>query len=425
MELAGPSSLPSGPGFPVASPGAALLNRFIRRKPVISVSTEEADAPSLLASRAAEEGEKVEAEQQPVEEETKRITVERSPPDNLSRLRPTSLRTTAYLRYRVAQDNRILAEEAKNERDERLMRKEEEDAERVRQGREQVAERIKRQERSRKHRQDLLRQRLQQVALAKEREVRERQRLEHQRAQLQEEARARVLETSGLQERLEQTEAAAETERGAEGKRSKDEVARAVAEVRQQLLTTKQQMASQIKQLHGKASKEQMAQLDAAAAARVNEKREASRQWGLERGKREYTYIERARENRDRAFHTRQAAKAAVTEVLEVRKRAAAKERANDERVTQERAKILASNKREVAVIYRSRYVSKAAAHEFDESGWKRLYGQWFGVKDGAKGSSSQDAEDLALGVSRSTQEIQQNQQAHEKAAKAAAAISA
>ena len=41
-----------------------------------------------------------------------------------------------------------------------------------------------------------------------------------------------------------------------------------------------------------------------------------------------------------------------------------------------------------MANVYRARYVSREAAIEFDESGWKKLYGSWFGVKDGADGNS-------------------------------------
>lgn len=45
-----------------------------------------------------------------------------------------------------------------------------------------------------------------------------------------------------------------------------------------------------------------------------------------------------------------------------------------------------------MANVYRARYVSREAAIEFDESGWKKLYGSWFGVKDADGGSSSSSA---------------------------------
>ena len=257
----------------------------------------------------------------------------------LSILRESTVHTAAYLRYRVAEDNRVIAEELRLERDERLIRKEEEATAWAAYGRQQVAERIKRQERSKKQQRDLMRRRSQQAVKEREEMERTRDRLGDQQQVFYDKARQRVLQASALDERLDESEAVTAAAAAAEGKKSKEEVQNRVAEVRQHMLETKKAMASQIKFMHAKATSELSGHIVSVAAARGSEKREASRQWGIERGRREVSYIERARVNRERAIQTRQAAKVAMAQAAEARKKAAAKERANDHLVTKERVR--------------------------------------------------------------------------------------
>lgn len=320
---------------------------------------------------AAEEQRRLEEQAKAKEEEERNKVPEK--PNPLALLRESPLRAAAFLRYQVAQDNKLLGDEGRQERDERLIRKEFEANQWIAQGRERVNERTERQKRSRKLKQKLVQTNCDQVRAEREQRLQARKLLVESQAEHYEKARQRVAEASRLRAKLAAAETATAKSTAAEGKRSKEMLTQAAAAVRQQLLITKQAMAAQIKQLHAKAIAETGPQLVSAAAARGNEKRVASRQLGLERGRREVSYIERARMNRERALKTRQAAKAAMAEAMESRKLSAARERANDKLVAEERARIRERNQRGFAAIYRQRFASEDEASEYAESEWNNL----------------------------------------------------
>lgn len=361
----------------------SAIARMRRRPPVMSMPGEDSAMQAAVANRAARNtkdsliAESLVSDEP--EDEQLLKTIVPAAPNALSFLRDSTLHAAAYLRYQVAAENQVLGEEARHERDERLMRKEIEAQQWQQQGRERAFERLQRQKRSRKQKRDMMQRRSEEVRDAKDQREKARQLMVESQALSCEKARQRVIEASSLASKLAAAESASAASAAAEGKRTKEVFAKAAAGMRRQLLMRKQAMASQIKQLHARTTAETAPQL-VAAAARGREKREAARQWGVERGRREITYIERARSNRERALRIRQAAKAAMEEAIESRKKAAAKERANDKLVTDERERIRESNKREAAHIYRQRFATQEAAAEYEGSGWKSLLAAPIGI---------------------------------------------
>jgi hypothetical protein len=99
-----------------------------------------------------------------------------------------------------------------------------------------------------------------------------------------------------------------------------------------------------------------------------HQKRAESQQWQSERDQSEAEYLARARFNKARATATRSRAAKAIAATLSLRKAAATKERDNDYLVTEEKQRILESNRQEVAEIYSKRFASKRAQKEWEES---------------------------------------------------------
>lgn len=221
-----------------------------------------------------------------------------------------------------------------------------------------------------------------------------------------------------LDARLDAQEGKTDEAERREGARARAEAAQAVGHVRSQQLERRRQMAKEIRTLAMEKATAEMyaAGLVAAATAaasteqppssplqlkdgtaaigaavsgslvamarqRGDQQRDEAKQLTLERSKRELGYIERAKANRERALATRERARAAVAEALATRKRGANKERSNDHLVDDEKARILAANKKEVSTIYRARFASREAATEYEGSPWKGLAAAaaWFG----------------------------------------------
>ena len=70
---------------------------------------------------------------------------------------------------------------------------------------------------------------------------------------------------------------------------------------------------------------------------------------------------------------TRERARAAVAEAAEERRKAASRERSNNYLAHDEKNRILNENKQEVRTIYKARFASREAFHEYEASSWKRL----------------------------------------------------
>ena len=296
--------------------------------------------------------------------------------------RETPLPQSAYLRFRVAEDNHALAELARAEREALLLLKEERSASHEALGRERVQERIDSKKRSRKLRKELVRERAKTVRALRDAEKSAEQLLTERESKYYEEMRKRVLEASALDAKLDASEEKDQESARKAGTQRKQEVARQIAETRQHQFQRRRGIVQEIRGEAEKASAEHEA-LIVTARQRGEVKREEAKEWSLERNKRDETYIEKAKANRERARATRERARAAMAEHLEMRKKSAAKERANDQLVTDEKARILAANRKEVANIYKARFATRNAASEYENSTWRNLAAAatWFTSK--------------------------------------------
>lgn len=107
-----------------------------------------------------------------------------------------------------------------------------------------------------------------------------------------------------------------------------------------------------------------------------DEKRDLSKSLRRQKSTREDAYLARARENRERAAAIREAAKESVQQMLRDRKRTATKERKNDDLVVEARARVIEGNRREVAAMYRNRFVGRDEESEWEASSLHRLQRQ-------------------------------------------------
>lgn len=295
--------------------------------------------------------------------------------------RDTPLPQTAYLRYRVAEDNRQLAELGRAEREALGALKGEQSAAWMAQGRERVQEGLERQKRSRKLRKELMRRRGRTVRQLRDEEKSSEQLLLERDTKYYHEMRKRVLEASALDSKLDTSEEREQAATRRAGTKRKEELTKEVAAVRHHDLERRRDMAKEIRGLTERASAEHVS-LVALARQRGEVKREAAKQRNVERLKRDLTYIERAKANRERAMATRERARVALAEALETRKKGATKERGNDYMVAEEKSRILCANRKEVAQIYKSRFASRGAAAEYTSQGsyWRGLAASaaWF-----------------------------------------------
>lgn len=110
------------------------------------------------------------------------------------------------------------------------------------------------------------------------------------------------------------------------------------------------------------------------AARLADGKRQEAASWSERRQQQEDEYLSRARANKAEAERTKASARAEKASVLRQRRAAASRERANDVLVTEEKARILASNRKEVAAVYSKRYVSRSSASRWEGSPLHRLH---------------------------------------------------
>jgi hypothetical protein len=370
-----------------------------RRMPTLNPSGEEQIPPSELARMIEEERlrrEEEERQRKLMEAAMKEASGEAAADEpaevaeisynSLEELRESQLPQKAYVRYRVAEENRQFADQGRALSGELLSIKEEQEAAWASYGRERVLERNEGQRRTRKLRQELLRQRSREVQSARGHAVAARKLLAERQHQQREALSRRCASAPADRQHHEARLEEAHARERQDGARRRDEVAKAVLEVRLRLRTDNQMRV--LRSRNPPSAKEHTWHQSSSTSSlsgptprrRAQEKREASRVLGAERERREVSYVERAHANRERAFATRAAAKAAVSQTLLNRKKMAAKERANAQLVAAEKARIITSNKQDVAAIYRARYASHDQAVEFESSPWRSIYGvaaQW------------------------------------------------
>lgn len=305
--------------------------------------------------------------------------------------RDTPLPQTAYLRFRVTEDNRQMADLGRAEHEALLLLKEEQASAWVEHGKERVQERVMRQKRCRKLQKSLMKQRGRTVRQVREAEDAHEKLLAARRAEFHAEMRKRVLEASALDAKLDASEEKVAASQREEGTRERAEVTAACSEARAQQLAKRRGMAER-NYLMAKEIREQIPHLLASfARQRGQEKREEATKWSVDRTKREETYLDKAKANRERALATRERAKSAMAEVVATRKKAAAKERDNDHLVTDEKMRILEANKKEVSNIYKARFASREAATEYENSPWKELASSMWVDKESNSQTSALD----------------------------------
>ena len=148
-----------------------------------------------------------------------------------------------------------------------------------------------------------------------------------------------MLEASALDARLDAVEDKAAEEVRKEATRSRAELAKAAADVRERHQAKRRDAVKEIRGLAERAQCELSGSLVAMARQRGQEKREEARQLSLARTKLEVDYLGRARFNRERAMSTRERARAAMAEAHEERKKAASKERSHSVLVLDEKVR--------------------------------------------------------------------------------------
>ena len=179
---------------------------------------------------------------------------------------------------------------------------------------------------------------------------------EERNRRLRDAARMRVLEASQLDSRLDAAEAALQAREREEGTKQRLHVARAVVSTRNQILEGKRTAVSTVQSARPGALSARSACF---SPGRGQDKREASKAWARQRQENEEGYLSEARSNRAKAEGQRSLTRKALWALLKVRRKHAIHERANDGLVKEEKARILASNRQEVALIYKKRFASK------------------------------------------------------------------
>ena len=151
-------------------------------------------------------------------------------------------------------------------------------------------------------------------------------------------------------------------------------MASAVARVRHNNYAAKKRIVTQMRaDISGHAT-ELSGKLAVLRTEKAQEKRDNAHTWKSMREKQDGEYLERARVNRQRAFETRVSAKKAVADELQTRKQAAVKDRAeSDYLIASSKARIQVENRKEVAAIYRQRFVTPRSANAWEGSSLKRL----------------------------------------------------
>ena len=285
--------------------------------------------------------------------------------------RESPIPCTVFLKYREQVDNHAIAEITRVESEDLLRLKDDNAARWAAHGRELAHQRAERRERNRQLQQLLQQRNETNVRAMREREaewqtVREKRQEEHEQ-----ELRELVLAGAALQVKMAATEEKMQEQHRDLARQHREQVTQEVARAREEKIATNKRLVAQVRAPSGQPTPDQLA---ARAMRRARGVKEETRQWKTERERRDEEYLERARANRQRALATRASAKKSMEESQNKRKQAAAKERGNDHLVVDTKVRLINSNRREVANIYKQRFASAQAAEEWESSPLKRLH---------------------------------------------------
>ena len=286
----------------------------------------------------------------------------------------SGLAYATFLRFQYNESNRMAADKVRGLKVEIDGLKTQQALEWMEHGRQRVKERQKREKETRKaisrmqkaNREKVVHIRSEEAAWE---ELRIQRKEEHQR-----EGRARVLEASALDARLDAQEEAVDAREREEFSRKRKEIAEAAAEVRQTVLLDKQRQVSAGAAARSASLTARSASLD--VTSRMGEaKREESRQWYQQKQQQEEDYLQRARQNRSRAHEWRLSARRSLRAAWKVKVKAAVKERGNDHLVADAKRSIRQANRKEVQAIYSQRFADRAMEGIYLNSPMARLAG--------------------------------------------------
>ena len=309
--------------------------------------------------------------------------------ESLNKGRDSSLLQGAYMRYMVVEQNRAIAERTRAESEELLLLKAENASQWSDRGRRRAQERLQEQDHGRKLKREMEERSRRQARQARKELEKGRRALHKQREAVRKEMRERIRESNAAYAKLGEAEEAHAVEQRKEGTRRKQEMAIAVANVRQQMRSDKQQVAVQIRGSFSYASTAELTeQVVAAATQNASQVRMAEKLWKVQRNRAEAAYVEVARQKCTTAHAQRQLTKMAVADSIEERRQAAEDLRT----VTKEmRAESQAGKIRQVedklgaivSGVYRARFATKEAADMYDSSAWMDLTGWYKPPKNG------------------------------------------
>ena len=298
--------------------------------------------------------------------------------------RDSTIPKTTLAKLKVGEELLLHADEARQEKEDRRRVREAQMSERLARAQTKREEAKARQERCRAAREKEHQRKVDLVrSVRADEDAWEAERQRNQQ-QLFDDARARVDTAAGpyknLDERLDAQEEAQDQSEREEGSRMKHELRKALEDMRTLTMQTKKMGADAQRDRRARAldrAAKQQALLKRLAA---DEKRAEARAWLMERKHNETMHLAKAQNFKAHVAGARANARAAQQGLLNLKKNEAAKERANDVLVDQEKARILASNKELVAYTYRSKFASNKEAEEWGASTLLQFRSDYFGA---------------------------------------------
>lgn len=283
-------------------------------------------------------------------------------PHELKSADRSNILKATYLKFEMNELRRQDADAARTAREQLSKLRLEQDVHWEETGSALVRERYLRQKRLRKVRKALIKEKQQEVKVGKAEAAQGEERRRTADAHYHEIARLRVTEASQLDARLDALEEAKDERERQQGAKTRGQLASDHERVRRNLLHEKRaSVFACVRERAGLVTARSACESIARHAA--DEVREGLGQQHRLREQREQTYLAHARAAKTEAEATQRRMRAALHKLLQKRRKLAKRERENNYLVAQERARILESNRREVAAVYSARFASREEAH--------------------------------------------------------------
>jgi len=297
--------------------------------------------------------------------------------------RDSTIPKTTLAKLKVGEELLLHADEARQEKEDRRRVREAQMSERLARAQTKREEAKARQERCRAAREKERQRKVDLVrSVRADEDAWEAERQRNQQ-QLFDEARERVNVAAGpyknLDARLDAQEEATDMQEREDGSRMKMELRRALDDMRNLTMQTKKAGADSQRDRRSRALERAAKQQALLKRLAADEKRAEAKAWLMERRHNETMHLSKAQNFKAQVADSRVNARNAQQGLLHLKKVEAAKERANDVLVDQEKARILASNKELVAYTYRSKFASNKEAEEWGASTLLQFRSDYFG----------------------------------------------